>query len=101
MKLRPQETELVGKWVVEGGEAHGDATCERIEWLIEHQLEQIAFSPKWGAWETLFRDRGDGRYWERTYPQGEMQGGGPPRLSVLSPEKVRAKYEINTSSEEI
>jgi Immunity protein 27 len=36
----------------------------------------------------LFRDPGDDRYWERTYPQGEAQGGGPPPLIALSLEKL-------------
>ena len=38
-----------------------------------------------GAWTRLC---------ERTYPQGEMQGGGPPRLRVLSEEEARQKYEF-------
>jgi hypothetical protein len=97
MKPKSHETELVGEWIVEGGTARRDATCERIEWLIANHLRQIAVSPQWGAWETLFQDPNDGRYWERTYPQGEMQGGGPPRLSVLSPEQVRAKYQIEVT----
>jgi Immunity protein 27 len=45
-----------------------DSTCQRIEWLTSSYLEKIASS----NWETLFRDPDDGRYWEHTYPQGEM-----------------------------
>ena len=92
MKLQPHETELVGKWVADGEEVRGDATCERIEQLIASHLKQIAVSKEWGAWETLFQDPGDGRYWERTYPQGELQGGGPPQLRCLSPNEVKRKY---------
>jgi hypothetical protein len=76
MNLQPDETYLVGKWLGENGqEMHGDAVCERIEWLTSRHLHKIGVSPQWGAWETLFQDPDDGRFWERTYPQGEMQGG--------------------------
>tara|TARA_R110002094_G_scaffold201788_1_gene173177 strand:+ start:140 stop:415 length:276 start_codon:yes stop_codon:yes gene_type:complete len=84
MKLKPHETKLEGKWTVDGNKVRHDATCDRIEWLVTHHLKLITHSEKWGAWKTLFQDTDDGRYWERTYPQGEMQGGGPPRLTMLS-----------------
>lgn len=35
-----------------GRPVRGDATCERIEWLVSSYLEKIASS----NWETLFRD---------------------------------------------
>ena len=70
------------------GRVRGDATCERIEWLVSGYLEKIASSD----WETLFRDPSDVRYWEKTYLQSEMHGGGPPSLFALSAEKAHAKY---------
>ena len=92
MKLQPHETELTGKWIADGQEVHRDATCERVERLVADHLKQIALSEQWGAWETLFQDPDDGRYWERTYPQGELQGGGPPQLRCLSADEARRKY---------
>ena len=92
MKLVPSETELTGNWHVQNGQARRDATCERIEWLISCHLQKIADSPQWGAWETLYIDPYDGRYWERIYPQGEMQGGGPPQLKCLTPDEATQKY---------
>lgn len=71
-KVTPQEICLIGKWDFDGKEITADQTCERVKWLTENILEEIAVSKQYGAWETLFRDREDGRYWERTYPQGEM-----------------------------
>jgi len=88
MKLSSTETELIGRWEMLDGRVRGDATCERIEWLTSSYLEKIVSS----NWETLFRDTGDGRYWEKTYLQSEMHGGGPPSLFVLSVEKADAKY---------
>ncbi|HET8919572.1 MAG TPA: Imm27 family immunity protein [Xanthobacteraceae bacterium] len=92
-KLQPNEEILTGRWLVENDRALGDAACERIEWLIAHHLQKIADSPQSGAWETLYRDPEDGRYWERTYPQGEMHGGGPPQLKRLTIQEAREKYD--------
>ena len=92
MKLSPQETELIGKWIVENGQTRADLTSQRIQWLTSHHLRKVAFSKQWGAWETLFQDPDDGRYWEQTYPQSEMHGGGPPTLKCLSEEQAKAKY---------
>jgi hypothetical protein len=92
MTLRPEETELIGKWIVEHGQTRADSTCERIQWLAAHHLRKIAISKQWGAWETLFEDPSDGRYWERTYPQSELHGGGPPVLRWLSKDQARIKY---------
>jgi hypothetical protein len=98
MKLSPTETELIGRSEMVDGRVRADATCDRTEWLTTSYLEKIAASKNWGEWETLFRDPSDGRYWERTYPESEMQGGGPARLSVLSVEKAHAKYGFTEST---
>jgi hypothetical protein len=94
MKLQPNETVLTGDWFVQNGQARRDATAERIEWLISHQLQKISDSPRWGAWETLYRDPDDGRYWERTYPQSHRHGGGPRQLRVLTIDEAKRKYGV-------
>jgi Immunity protein 27 len=91
-KLQPNEQLLTGSWIAQNGKVHGDAICERIKWLLAHHLQKVADSPQWGAWETLYRDPDDGRYWERTYPQSELHGGGPPELRVLTTEEAGQKY---------
>jgi len=91
--LQPHETELKGRWIAEDGRVRGDAICERIKWLTQSYLVQVAYSRDGGGWETLFRDPGDGRLWERTYPQSEVHGGGPPRLSLLTPEQAAVRYD--------
>ncbi len=98
MKLLSSETELIGKWVERGGQVCRDEVCERIELLITNHLKEIAMSEQWGAWETLFQDPDDGRYWERTYPQGELQGGGPPQLRYLPFGEACEKYGIDLSN---
>jgi hypothetical protein len=91
-KLQSNEQVLTGSWIAENGKVHGDAICERIIWLLAHHLRKIADSPQWGAWETLYQDPDDGRYWERTYPQSELHGGGPPQLRCLTADEARQKY---------
>lgn len=92
MKISAQETELVGKWIVQQGQVQRDATCERIQDLTSNHLRRVAVSRQWGAWETLFQDPDDGRYWEQTYPQNDLHGGGPPTLTHLPKHQAEAKY---------
>lgn len=94
MRLKSNEVDLVGKWITLGGKVRSDEACERIQWLTTHHLRKVATSKQWGGWEVLFEDPDDGRFWEQTYPHSEMQGGGPPRLSVLSREQAKAKYQF-------
>jgi hypothetical protein len=95
MELQPDELMLSGKWLVEGGSVVADDVCRRIEWLVEAQLERLAADSS--GWDTLYRDPRDGRLWERTYPQSEMHGGGPPELSVILPEVAAAKYRVGSA----
>ena len=90
-KLRPEETDLLGEWEVVGGVVVADATYLRIETLVEQILQKVAVDK--GGWDTLYRDPEDGRYWELTYPDSSWHGGGPPRLTYLSAEEARAKYQ--------
>ena len=90
-ELAPDEVDLRGDWVVQKDRSVvADATDKRIDWLIAEKLERIANDSS--GWETLYRDPRDGRLWELTYPRGEMHGGGPRRLHVLSQEEAAAKY---------
>jgi len=82
--LRANETVLVGAWVDAAIGVFGDETCKRIEALIRDNLKHVADHPKHGAWKSLYRDPGDGRFWERTYPNGELHGGGPPTIRSIT-----------------
>ena len=98
MSLRPDETDLIGNWIPGGTSVVGDAVETRIKELIGRYLEKIAVSPEFGAWETLYRDPNDRRYWELTYPHGQMHGGGPKRLTTLSAQEASAKYLLPKSN---
>ena len=88
--LESTETSLIGNWISDGEKVVADQTCERINWLCKNFLKQISE----GDWETLFIDPNDGRYWERTYLQSEMHGGGPPSLIHIKIDEAREKYKI-------
>jgi len=92
--LGPNETEIVGRWEFDGTTNRADDACKRIDLLVTKRLRKLADSKISGAWETLFVDPVEGRLWERTYPQGELQGGGPPRLAVIGEPVARAKYDF-------
>ena len=71
--------ELVGQWLVEGGKVVADEATKRIEHLTSSVLVKRAT----GNWTILFQDPADRRFWQLTYPHGEMHGGGPPKLQAI------------------
>jgi Immunity protein 27 len=90
--IRADEVEIVGDFVRVNGLLEHDANTKRIYWLIENHLTFVAFDGS--GWETLYRDPSDGRFWERTYPHSELQGGGPPALLVTSEQAAAQKYNL-------
>jgi hypothetical protein len=84
------ETEIRCDWTSVDGRMEGDEACERIRQLSDSYL--IELGRDWSGWETLYADPADSRLWERTYPQGEMHGGGPPLLRVIEEREAREKY---------
>ncbi len=90
----PPEGTIVGRWIKTDGGVVGDESCRRIESLVEHCFERVAEHPDEGGWRTLFRDPRDGRMWERTFPESQMHGGGPPALKQLSPEEARREFKL-------
>jgi hypothetical protein len=86
--LNPTETELVGQWAAHGARVVGDDVCRRIDELTGSKLQKLAD----GNWTSLYRDPDDGRLWEKTYPQGHFQGGGPPALKCISSQEAYARY---------
>lgn len=92
--LAPHEVALVGSWIGTPSGTVADESCRRIEALVERVLVRVAEHPEEGGWSTLFRDPRDGRYWERTYPQGHLHGGGPPALHNLSAADAKLRYKL-------
>lgn len=93
-RILPSEVEITVRWIEEGGRIHADTAWARIERLTLALLVKMPSGPRNGAWETLYRDRGDGRLWERTYPHGELQGYGPARLAFIDYNEAMRKYGL-------
>lgn len=92
MKLKPKETILKGSWKLFGRTIEADSVSERIEWLITEYLIEI--SEDKSGWNKLYQDPDDNRYWELTYPESEVQGGGAPQLENISIQKAEKKYKV-------
>ena len=90
MKIASSEILLTGQWKIVQGRVVADDTCQRIDELIGAHLKMLGRDPS--GWETFYRDPDDGRFWELTYPQGHLQGGGPPQLRCLTLEEAKVKY---------
>ncbi len=89
-KPAAHETDLVGQWQAGARKITGDATCERIGWLVSSYLVPLGVDTS--GWDELYRDPETGHLWERTWPQSEMQGGGPPRLTRIDLADARRKF---------
>jgi hypothetical protein len=91
-ELRSDETRLVGTWNVQQGRVQADDVARRIDFLVANVLRKRTASAD--GWTVLYQDPGDGRFWELTYPQAEMHGGGPPELREIAPQEVAKKYSF-------
>jgi len=92
--LSEDEEKIIGKWVLsDDGNVVEDENCKRIKWLIENQMEKITLSKENGEWEILYKDANN-RFWEKTYLQSELHGGGPPSLFLISEDKAHEKYNF-------
>ena len=92
MKLKPNEIELRGGRELEGNSVKADNISERIESLISSYLVEI--NEDESGWSKLYQDPEDKRYWELSYPESEIHGGGAPLLRNLSLQEVKKKYQI-------
>lgn len=92
MMIYSNEKELIGTWFIDKGTIKEDETSKRINALINNYL--IELSTDQSGWYKLYRDPNDGRYWELSYPNGDMAGGGPPMLKYLPETKILERYQI-------
>jgi len=90
--IDPDETFIRGGWEYVEGRMVPDPVLRRIQKLVHNHLQRVTNTSD--GWETLFRDPVDGRLWERSYPQGEMHGGGPESLRCIDNDSAQQKYGI-------
>lgn len=70
-----------------------DEVGKRIEYLIANFLIKVDSDES--GWFVLYKNPIDNKYWELSYPDSELEGGGAPTLRVIdldSPEMI--KYHI-------
>ena len=79
-ELGPGERERVASSGQDASGRFTDPVDERIFWLVTRRLTLVDTSE--GGWLQLYRDPRDGRYWELSFPQGSLHGGGPRRLAL-------------------
>jgi hypothetical protein len=91
-ELGDDESQLVGSWVERDGARTLDDVDRRIFWLVTRRLVQRGIAH--AGWEQLYQDPRDDRFWELTFPEGSLHGGGPRRLTCVSGEVARAKYGL-------
>jgi hypothetical protein len=90
MNIDPSEKVLTGKWIQQGGRIVADSVSDRIFALTKSHLIEVGKNSS--GWNILYRDPGDGRLWELTYPQGDLHGGGPPHLNCITAADAGRKY---------
>jgi hypothetical protein len=72
--------EIIGKWIFKNGEVITDSNCKVIESMIKNDLTKLETSDD--GWTIRYKGN-DGEIWELSYPESELQGGGPPRLLLV------------------
>jgi len=90
MEITSDENTIAEQWEFVGTKMRANEQGKRIDWLRENYLIKIANDES--GWYTLYQDPKDKRYWELSFPSGEMQGGGPRLLKVISEEEAISKY---------
>ena len=92
-KIQSNDIQIVGTWTFKNGEIIADKNCKRIEYLINSELKKVSSNES--GWSTLYLDSQYNNYWELTYPESEMHGGGPPKLEkVTDLNMLNKKYNL-------
>jgi hypothetical protein len=73
--------DLKDEWVMRDGRMIAEGDSISIDTLLV-DLERVA--DKDGGGTTLYRHRKTGAFWELSYPQSGMHGGGPRRLRQMN-----------------
>jgi hypothetical protein len=63
--------------------------AHKLQSKNEVEADWVRLADRECGWTTLYFDPRDSSYWELTYPQSHMHGGGPPQLIQI--EKATAK----------
>ncbi len=92
LSLAPDESPLLSTWLYRKEKVLPDANGQRIQELLAQQLQYVAATES--GWARLYQNPDDGCYWELSFPQSHLPGGGPPALTYLLPEEVGVRYGL-------
>lgn len=82
MQLQPNEVILIGSTYFKDGKVCKDSIFIRIEELISTSLIKIKTDES--GWIVIYQDPIDSRYWELSYTDSHLHGGGCPTLKCIS-----------------
>ena len=88
---------LLGSWVVKDSKVVTDAVGQEIEDRLR-KYSRLAKS-KDGDWAILYIDRELNEFWELTYPQSHLHGGGPKALSRITEEEANLRYDFSLNGD--
>lgn len=86
------EMRIIGKSMLVDGRMSSDEAERRIDELVSTCLRYVAVD--WSGWDKLYQDPTDGRYWELTYPQSHLHGGGSKELRCIDKSDASLKYAL-------
>ena len=92
MTIKPNEVEIIGRWILDNGKVVENDAAKRIHALIKNYLVKVGNTGD--GWTELYLDKSDARYWELCYPEGHLQGGGPPCLKNITSDDAILKYHL-------
>jgi hypothetical protein len=81
---------LEGKWIFRNGKIVGDEAENRIWELVENHFVRVA--ERDSGWVVLFNDPTNDSFWELSFPEGELQGGGPAQLTKIERDQIQVLY---------
>ncbi|MFZ4796246.1 MAG: Imm27 family immunity protein [Bacteroidia bacterium] len=92
MAISINEKKITGSWKMVSNEITYDENSLRVFDLISNYLTKINADES--GWLELYIDIKDGRYWELSYNNNNLNGGGYPCLTNLSIQEAKIKYKV-------
>ena len=65
---------------------------EAVESYINLNLVKITTDQS--GWDTLYLNKTSNQYWQHTYPNSQMHGGGQSQLQQVSEEFAKKKFGV-------
>ena len=63
-----------------------------IEDFVSTKCKKVAVSKS--GWDSLYIEKENGCYWNKSYPDGALHGGGQPVLSKIDKTVVKEQFDV-------